>query len=151
MHIRTFVASIAGAAAVYVVVAACGTSSPSSSSTSAASSAGGSVVDAIVDQLTSPVPDALAGPTPPDVADESCTKTFTPPSGPAQLYAEHAYPGKTAADLGAVHVVVTSTASLVLPGYDSFATTPYVRDGAAAVPCGAVGASNYSKVTFILP
>ena len=106
------------------------------------------MVDAIIDALTDPVKEAMAAP--PDVAIETCNKSYV--SGVTTIYyAEHSYPGKLVNDLSAVRVIAHVPGASPIPGpYHDYVTTPIIRDGAAAITCGA-NAAVYDKVTFILP
>ncbi len=66
-------------------------------------------------------------------------------------YAEHAYPGKKIVDLASVQVLLHNPTGFGVPGYQTYVTPAVLKDGAAAVTCGAVGAVPYDKVTFVLP
>lgn len=145
-------ASLLGATSIYVVMAACGGSSSAPDTKSSDGSSSGATpsgpFDAFVDQMMQPVPDAIAGPTPPDVAYESCV------SNAAGMVAEHAYPGKTMVDLSGLRAVVHfgAASSNRLTGangaYENSTSWPvYVRDGAAAVLCS----NGIDTVMFVLP
>lgn len=159
MNVRRTLGVFASGTIVYGVVAAC----------SAGGGAGGGEAsrdagffdalvrdaDALLDALVNPTPDANAGPLPPTVNVEACT-LVVPYGGSNFLYAEHAYPGKTAVELSAVRAIVTypagspSTASWP-PGYLTYSGTPYVKDGAVAVSCGVQGGAVAQSATFVLP
>jgi len=66
------------------------------------------------------------------------------------VYAEHAYPGLTAADLEKTVTVVGNATSVYFgpPGYQRVAATPWFRDGAVAVMCGAQSGPGTNLVTF---
>ncbi len=142
--------TLVSGAALYLVMAACGASDRAGS----VAADGGAVdaeqlVDAFVDGLVDPVPPANAETLPPDVATEPCNKILKY-SGQDWYVAEHAYPGKTAAQLALVRGMAESTA---LAGYThTFSVLVSVRDGGAAAPCNSVlsGQSNLS-MTFVLP
>lgn len=88
--------------------------------------------------LASPVPDAGAQtmPTALAVFDEPCDKTFTSPGATTPTsYAEHAFPGKIAAQLATVAVLVSFSSPLEIPGYGLLSGAPQIRDGAVGVTC----------------
>lgn len=108
----------------------------------------------------SPVPNASAAAPPAtlDVAAETCSKPMTYTTAPgvtAQwVYAEHEYPGASAAELASSVSVITSVptgnGSTAPPGYGQSETFFYVRDGFVSVPCGAPDLGpNLPKLTFI--
>ncbi len=142
--------SLASGFVLYVVMAACGASDNIVASMSDGGDVGDALVDALGDALVNPVGDAKADPLPPDVATESCTKVLKF-GGVDSYVAEHAYPGKTAAELSLVQTVIASTA---LEGYTmQVSVGHYVRDGFVAQYCGAVSggtAISSGKVTFVL-
>lgn len=163
------VGSLSGSVVLYVAMAACGapagsgragelsTSTGAGGTANGASGAGsqgsGGVLGGLVDAMTNPVADAHAA-LPPDVATEPCNKrAHIGDSGIDYLYAEHAYPGKTKADLTALRQLGHLTSAyVVLPGYADIAGLgAYVRDGIAAVFCGSSQAPIYDTITFILP
>jgi hypothetical protein len=103
-----------------------------------------------------------------DVASEDCSHT-TPAGVPTFVYAAHAYPGMSAAQLSQVrtigHAAQTGVVSpgYRLPSYPFAATegfivvnntgevpTVYVRDGVVAVLCGAPAGPWFDSVTFTL-
>lgn len=91
--------------------------------------------------------EASAGPLPPDVATENCSKTYS--IGPTLYrYAEHAYPGATAAELAA-SVVVLGTNPNGPPGFATTQTGAWVRDGAVALVCGVDSNPQFSAATFV--
>lgn len=143
--------TLASGAVLYVVMAACGSSDRVSDVVAGDGGIVGSdgdVVDALVDALVNPVKEASAA-EPPDVATEPCDKMLK--YNNADWYvAEHAYPGKTAAELASVRVVFPTNA---LAGYGQQVTVgQFVKDGSAATICGPVsnGPPAFSY-TFILP
>jgi len=110
-----------------------------------------SIVDAVVDGLSDPVSEAAAGPVPPDVAVETCTKTMLA-NGVASHVAVHAYPGKTAAELARVRVIMRDAASVATIDGQAFdgVFNPLVRDGFAAVYCGPqANPPLYASATFV--
>lgn len=104
-----------------------GGSSTAPSPTGGALSTGGS-------SIMNPVPDAGAQPMPvaPTVFEEKCDK-MTSTGGP---YAEHLFPGKSAAELAATVVVVRQLATGI-PGYDWVYGVGAVKDGGVAQGCNA--------------
>ena len=130
---------LGGSMVTYVVVAVC------------AGSGGGyyrsATMDAstIVDALTNPVPDALAGPT--VSAPVPCSQSYQF-SGSTLYYAEQAYPGKSATDLASVVAIIPMAGGP--PGYTYTivgSSITFVQDGYAAVICGN---ASYSAI-FVLP
>lgn len=84
-------------------------------------------------------------PAAPAVFDEACDKSFTAPGATTPTsYAEHAFPGKTAAELATVAVLVSFNSPLAIPGYGLLSGTPQIRDGAVGVTC--VG-----RAQFVVP
>lgn len=147
--------------AVYVTVAACSAASEHvAGKGSAAGEDGGllaeaaALIDAALDQIVGPVQDAKAAP---QVNTVQCGTGLQSTSG-AFIYewAEQQYPGKTSTELAHVAAILRSQTQVGTypPGYTDYATTVWVRDGAAAVNCGAhlpdAGAPQAS-VTFVLP
>jgi hypothetical protein len=174
MHIKKVLGGLLSGAGIYAVMAACsaggggggeagGPAGPMASGQPIGSdSSSGGFVDAFLDELVSPVPDAKAGPTaptPPDIAVETCTASYSQNYTNVSHFAEHAYPGKTVTDLAMVRVV----AHLVrpqdmwtgsVPMENQVPATIVIRDGMVAVWCGFAGGGGpaiYDKVTFILP
>ncbi|AKV04570.1 hypothetical protein AKJ09_11233 [Labilithrix luteola] len=143
---------------LYVVMAACGASDRAAGLAASNDDGGGGgsvdaseIVDAFVDSMTNPVGDAKADPLPPDVATEKCDKILKYGGVTDYYVAEHAYPGKTAAELALVHFTIT--APNYLEGYSlQFGSGGYVRDGSVAVMCDMVNGTPSTKtVTFVLP
>lgn len=101
-----------------------------------------------MDALVSPVPEAQAGPLPPDVVVEQCDKMGLTVGTTTYFYAEHAYPGKSKADLARVGVVVhlPGGSPALGHGYEDVVGSPYVKDGFAAFTC-----AQGQSVTFVLP
>lgn len=167
MRLRETGRALLGGAVVYVVMAAC---APIDFKDSARGFGGGSVSDggfeggagssvdreggSLVDALASPVRDAHAA-VPPDVAVEECSlRVPINDAGGTYIFAEHRYPGKTARDLAALTVVghlTPVTISSLPPGYESQIGLAYIKDGSAAVQCGAYTSLYFDRVTFILP
>jgi hypothetical protein len=154
MKIGQVLRTLGSGTALYFVMAACGASDrvggPVGSDGGGASSDGADIIDALVDELGNPVKEAAAGPLPPDVATESCTKMVKYNGATDYYVAEHAYPGKLVADLTAVRVALTPT---VVPvgTYTHQMTTTFLSDGVVGVLCTPVsaGASTWT-VTFVL-
>jgi hypothetical protein len=87
------------------------------------------MVGAVRDALANPVREASAQALAPIVATETCNKTGQVGGVPV-LYAEHAFPGKTATQLAGVQVLVAvDPASSNIPGYSQSQVLAYVRDG----------------------
>jgi hypothetical protein len=82
---------------------------------------------------------------------ESCTHSASF-GGTTANYAEHAYPGKTVADLAGLvvrwHVVDGN--GYTLPGYTHELGMPYIKDGFAAAICGYTTVQYFDSVDFIL-
>ena len=89
-----------------------------------------------------------AAPPAPVTATEACTRV----SGP-YLYAEHAFPGRTAAQLAAGRAVGHLTISaMTLPNFYTRETTAIlVRDGYAAASCGLASSPAFDAVDFTAP
>jgi hypothetical protein len=151
MSLRRTLSVLASGTVVYFVMAAC---SSVSGGVRGATGSDSGFVDALVDVLVSPIPDANAGPTVDTVA---CSTGGTVDGGASgtYLYVEKTYPGKTVADLSAVRVVVNYPGSFGFqhpPGYASVIASPFVKDGAVAVFCGPAGTNLLAdSVTFISP
>jgi hypothetical protein len=157
---------VAGSIVVYAIVA-CGSAAMGPSLGEATQDASAPrVVDAasmgaaLADALANPVPEAAAQSLSPIVATENCDKSWPAPgyTNVSYLYAEHAFPGYTAAQLSAVRaltVYASSTSVPVPPGYTQYQNLAFVRDGYAAIQCGSTTPSGttltFSSVTFILP
>jgi hypothetical protein len=141
------VRSLAAGAAVYVLMAACAAEEGAPArvlhSSSSSSSGGGdeSAVDAFLDELGDPVKGAAAAPS---SSIENCDKSYA--IGATNVrYAEHAYPGATAAELASVLILVAEPNGP--PGYAQTAgIVPWVKEGSVASPCG-----NATSLTFIRP
>lgn len=103
----------------------------------------------VVDGLTTPVSDARAEPTGPDVAVEPCT-TVLAFNGSDAYFAVHAYDGKSYTDLATVRAITESSQVDVYPHV--VGASVWVRNNSAAVFCSYVVAGpNPSTVTFVLP
>lgn len=151
MKLREVRRALFGGFAIYVLVAAC-----SGAEDARVAGAGGSsghdagMLDAIADALTDPVGEAEAG-TPPDVATEPCDKVGDI-GGTMFVYAEHAYPGKTVADLAPIAIAAHFTAGAAFAGYEhSTVAGTYLAAGKVAVNCGPQSAPTFDSVTFVLP
>jgi hypothetical protein len=147
MRIGHLARTLGSGAALYVVMAACGGSDRAAETGDAGAA---ELVDAFVDEVASPVKDAKADPVTPDVAVEQCDKVVKYQGSADYYVAEHAYPGKTIAQLSAVRVVITPSPAQI-EGYNHQQTLPHLRDGFGAVLCSPVsaGPSPYS-ITFVL-
>ena len=110
-----------------------------------------SMVGAVRDALANPVHEASAQALAPIVATETCNQTAQV-GGTTVFYAEHAFPGRTANQLAGVQtLVMESGAGSNILGYTQSQTDAFVRDGYAAVFCGAVSNGSIASVTFVLP
>ena len=145
---------LGGAIVVYVVMAACGASSNHGDATSAGDDDGsiGAELDgalaALGDAVTNPVGEAAAGPTA-TVVTEPCNKTGTNLGGTSFPYAEHAFPGKTKADLATLSFTINEGKDIWTSpaGYQTvIGAGAWIKDGSVAVTCAAT-----STVTFVLP
>lgn len=176
-NLRDSARLLAGAVVVYGLVAACssttdyvGTTSPDAASAAGAAGAqgaGGSAgagatdaasdgfVDAVVDAISEPVPDAVAA----DGGGGACACP-APTIVSAQCdflaggtyYARADFPGKSMAQLYGVRAYVLSSVSLqgAPVGYSGQPVLPILKDGQAAVNCGA-NPTNVTGVDFWLP
>ncbi len=163
MKIANVVRTLAAGAAIYVVMAACaatehldqsavdggGKGGASASggggggSEDGPSSSSGAFVDAFADALTSPVAEASAEPLAPESVTENCDKIREP-----FRYAEHSYPGMTAAEI-TVNVVPLVASTNGPAGYTlAPSVLSWVKDGAGAVICGS-SSSAAGTVTFV--
>jgi hypothetical protein len=105
---------------------------------------------AAVDALANPVPTASAAPLPLQTDSVACSLDVG-----GYQWAEHAYPGRSAAELSFVRVVIALPQRWQAPldRYDSHASFPgllLVRDGSVAYQCGVK--DNYftpKSVTFV--
>lgn len=94
-----------------------------------------------------------SGPGAPDIADEPCNQSYTV-GAVVYTFAEHVYPGKSAADLSTLHTIGhLAPGEQRIPGYDlrNVSTGTYIADGKAAVFCGPLSMPALSSVTFTLP
>lgn len=95
---------------------------------------------------------------PPAVTEAACDKSYVVAQA-TMLYAEVAYPGRTAADLARVVALATDAPDTIfapLPsGYQFRVVSTWVRDGAVAAYCGqgpaAPVAPLYSSIRFVGP
>lgn len=153
--IKNTLTHLGGACAVYLTVAACSAVSsgdggePRSGAPASEPSEGASPLD--------PVPRAEAAGE--ESATESCSK-----SANGWIYAEHAFPGRSAVELARVVPLVTSPEEY-FPGYSQLvlysgafgAPALVVREGSVAVLCGMEAAEDKgakaraTRVTFVLP
>ena len=142
---------VGGSVVVYLAVAACGSGARLVATNDASAPQDSSIVDAIVDAVTDPVPEAQAG-LPPIVAVEPCNKTFVI-SSTTWVYAEHAFPGKTKTDLASVQTLTHYLPGQMPapPGYSEELGLPWARDGYSAQLCGTQPTPSVDSVTFILP
>lgn len=145
------IALLAAGIAVYGAVAACsaaGTTSAGQGRDGGPGAIVGALVDAAhaaVDALANPVPTASAAPLPLQVDVEPCNVE----GANGVLYAEHAYPGRSAAELSATRAIVSPAGqSYFPPGYVGIVGNTVVRDGSAAVQCG-IKSQPAPTVTFV--
>jgi len=155
-----------GSVVVYLVVAACGSGGGSGGASGGTAGGGGGEggvgaghdgapggpdEGGLLDAITNPEHDAIAAPGA-TVVDEQCDKTFVA-NTQTQVYAEHAFPGKTKNDLAGVQAVVHYHPGVFSPppGYADQVWGVLVKDGAVAVQCGAQSSPSLDGVTFILP
>ncbi len=102
------------------------------------------------------VPNAHAAGTP-EESVESCDKIYSLDPTTHYKYAEHAYPGVSAAALASVVALVTMPAvtlgsggSYNPAGFQKYSTTVWVRDGAVAAPCGVTNSpTTGTAITFV--
>jgi len=120
--------------------------------------------DALADAITDPTPDAdAAEPTGPTSFDEPCDIDIEYAPGSHIFFADHAFPGKTKAELSAIRVVLTfdediakRSPTLAPPGYFSETSAQLLLrdDGTVATWCGSgTSASSFiaKTVTFVVP
>lgn len=137
--------SVLGAAAIYVCAAAC---SASSSGGGGALEDARAAVDALLDQIASPVADAKADTPPLQTATEACDKTYACNTVQC-LYAEHAFPGRTAAELRTVIAQATFLPVVSAPaGYTVMNVPVFIKDGSVATYCGTTATPAYQSITF---
>jgi hypothetical protein len=120
------------------------------SCSSPASEIAGAVVDAAVDAIAPDVREASAAEdsataAPTTVDEVVCDKQY---SGVVGVFAEKAYPGRSAADLARARVLNCNTGSAAVPGMCG-AGLPIVKDGLVVASCG--GSLDGRKVTFVVP
>jgi hypothetical protein len=115
---------------------------------------GTSVLDAAVDAIVDPVPDADAQTLPPEAVEETCSKTVTLGSY-TYAFAEHEYAGKTKEELAGVrvliHQVMVDNTGYPLPaGYEWRESIwgNLMRDGAVAAICGQWPTAGGPQPTF---
>ncbi len=151
MKIAHVVRALLSGSAIYVAMAACGAAE---SSRAPLVDGGESELDvrSTSDALVNPVKDAKADPLPPLVVNEPCDKDVMVGSTTTKG-AVHDFPGKTAADLSALRVLVPTGGTNITYGSKTFDRSTggdvFVTAGSAVVLCGTALAGQ--SVTFILP
>lgn len=142
---------LAASIVVYLAVAACSAAGESITKrlpdAGPLPTEGDGALDAIVDAVTRLDKEAAASPL--QVDEEPCDKTFG-----VYSYAERSYPGRTVAELARVSAIVQFPDGYAVapPGYRSQLGQAFIRDGAAAVLCGATSSgADQVRVTFVLP
>jgi hypothetical protein len=127
-----------GGIAVYVAMASCGSEAPTTSPGVAPAQAQTAIAAAAI--------------------TEQCSNVGNM-GGSVTLYAEHAFPGKTAAELAGLrvlgHVAPTGKSGMLVqqPGYD-YMSAQYdlvVKDGSAAVYCGNQAPDPFFDFVIFLP
>ena len=109
------------------------------------------VIDAAMDVVAPDVKDAHAedsapvAPAPHTVDEVVCDKQYT---GVVGVFAEKAYPGRSAADLARARVLNCNSTSNVPPGACA-AGLPLVKDGAMFAYCGT--SLDGRRVSFVVP
>ena len=100
MKLRTVLQSLAAGAAIYVTIAACVAADrlPGDPGDMTPRERADAYADALADVIADPTGEANASPLPPEVAEEACAKKYAI-GGTTYRYAEHEYPGASAAEL----------------------------------------------------
>lgn len=133
MRLAHVLQSFVSGVVVYVVMAACSSTSVRDTGGSSSTSAGGgSASSGSGGAIASPVPEAQAA----ETDTERCDKSYQS-SGATIGYAEHAYPGVSAAELATSVSLITSVVpGSAPPGFDrQFALAGFVRDGVVGTSC----------------
>lgn len=153
--IKTSILHFGGACVVYLAVAACSAATSGDGGHDEASAPSGARSGDV--SPLDPVPRAEAAGE--ETATEPCDK-----SAGGWIYAEHAFPGRSAVELARV-VPLASSPDAYFPGYSQMVVLSaafgvpalVVRDGSVAVLCGMENSEDRgakaraTRVTFVLP